>query len=100
MNSPLMTAVVGTSMALPRPNAPLTPTIAPTAMRAATQMRIVRLSARHMSLHRHARLQAGRDNHFVIVHRAERHRARSGAAAVEHAHDERVVVLRDGIAGH
>ena len=55
-----------------------TPAMATTIARPATEAMIVRLLPRHMSLHRHSRLETGRDNHFVIVHRAERDRSRPG----------------------
>src|SRR5687767_14506437 len=100
MKSPLMTSVVGTSTEDPRPNAPLAPAAATTTASPATAPTSLRLLPRHMPLHRHARLQAGRDYRFVIVHRAERDRSRPGVAPVQHPHRERVLVAHDGIAGY
>src|SRR5918992_3070039 len=106
MNSPWTTADVGTSIAALPPNAPPTAAIAATIATAASERPIVRLLLRHMPLHRHTRLQARRDNHFVIAHRAERDRLRPRAAAIEHAHAEPTFALRasvgrhDGIARH
>src|SRR5688572_10803269 len=92
MNSPLITAVVGTSTAAPPPNAPLTPAMMTTSARPATEAEIVRLLFRHMSLHGHSRFEAGRNNHLVVVHCAERHCARPGTVAVHHSHRERIVL--------
>src|SRR5580765_2280656 len=111
MNSPFVTAVVGTSSDAPRLNAPLAPATPTPIARAPTQAMIVRLLLRHMSLHEHARLQTRRDNHLVIVHRAERDGARPGAGPVHHPDRERVVAApafarrasvdrHDGVAGY
>src|SRR5260221_11202157 len=99
MNSPLITAVVGTSTAAPRPKTPRTPAIATTIARPATEAMIRRLLWPHMSLSPQSRLQAGRHNHFVIVHRAECDCARPGAAPVQHARRERIFLAHDGVAG-
>src|SRR5262245_15627799 len=98
MNSPLVTTVVGTSTAVPRPNAPLTPAIAATIANPPATSRMLRRLLRHMALHYRSRLEAGRDHHFVIVHGADRHRARARRIAIEHPHAERVVLFHDGIA--
>src|SRR5688572_10503144 len=100
MNSPLTTSVVGTSTVASPPNAPLMPASATTIARPAPRAMILRLLWRHMPLHRHPGLEAGRDNHFVIVHRAERDGARPGIVSIQHAHSESVFLAHDGIAGH
>src|SRR5688500_5435245 len=100
MNSPLMTAVVGTSTAAAPPKAPLTPAIATTMASPATEAMIVRFLLRHMTLHRHARLEAGRDNDLVIVHRTKRDRVRTFAAAIQDAHRKGVVLAHDCVAGY
>src|SRR5688572_28435475 len=110
MNSPLTTAVVGTSMPELRPNAPLTPAIATRIARPPAMLTIVRVLSRHMPLHYYARLEPGGHNHFMIVHRPERHSARSRAADVEDSHLEpillgptfalRASVGKDGVARH
>src|SRR5213083_2825285 len=97
MNSPLMTAVVGTSTAAPRPNAPLTPAMAPMMARPTTEAATVRLLVRHMPLHRDSCLETGRDDSLVIVHRTQRDCARSVAVPVQHPHRERVFLAHDGV---
>src|SRR5688500_2332401 len=100
MNSPLMTAVVGTSTTAPPPNAPLTPAMTLMMARPAAEPMMVRLLLRHMPLYRHSRLQTRRDNRFVIVHRAHCHGARADVVSVQHAYCERVSFEHDGVARH
>src|SRR4029453_3436506 len=100
MNSPLVTTVVGTSAAVPRPNAPLTPAIATTIASPPTARRMLRRLLRHMSLHDRSRFETGCDNHFGIVHGAESNGSRARRPAIEHPHAERVVLFHDRIARH
>src|SRR5204862_6148370 len=100
MNSPLTTTVVGTSTAAVRPNTPLTPAMRTTIARPTIRPRILRLLLRHMPLHHHARLQTGGNNHFVIVFRAERPRARPDGASVQHPHRQPVFLTHNGVAGY
>src|ERR1700730_2232904 len=100
MNSPFVTTEVGTSSAAVRLNAPLAPATPTPIARAPTEAMILRLLLRHMSPHHYSRLQARRDNHFGIVHRAERNGACPGAIPVQHPHRERVFLAHDGVAGY
>src|SRR5437667_9617759 len=98
MNSPLTTTVVGTSTAAVRPNPPLTPAMRTTIARPKIRPRILRRLLRHMPLHRHSRLETGGDNHFVIVFRAERHRARPDGASVQYPHRKPVLLAHNDVA--
>jgi hypothetical protein len=53
-----------------------------------------------MSLHYRSRFEAGCDDHFRIVHGAERNGSRARRAAIEHTHAECVALFHDRIAGH
>src|SRR4051794_31909357 len=98
MNSPLTTTVVGTSTAAVRPNTPLTPATTTRNARPAIRPTIRRLLWRHMPLHRHSRLQTGGDNHFAIVFRAERHRARLDGVSVHCPHRKPLFLAHNGVA--
>src|SRR6188508_475210 len=100
MNSPLLTTVVGTSAAAPRPKAPLAVTIAATIASPPAAIRMLRRLLRHMTLHYRSRFETGCNNHFVVVRGAERHRSRPRGIAIEHPHAERVVLFHDRIARH
>src|SRR5918993_446459 len=100
MNSPLTTAVVGTSTASPPPKAPLTPAMARTSAIASAAPTSPRFLFRDISLHRHPRLQAGRHDDLMVVHRAQGHWARTRAIALHHMHRETVLLARDRVARH
>src|SRR5688572_5625585 len=100
MNSPLSTAVVGTSTASPPPNAPLTPAMATTSATARAAPMSPRFLFRDISLHRHPRLQAGRHDDLMVAHRAQGHRARTRAIALHHVHRKVVLLARHGVARH
>src|SRR5919112_4226484 len=98
MNSPLVTAVVGTAIASPRPKARLTPMMAMTIATATSAPTILRLLARHMSLHRHTRLEARRYDNLVIICRTDCNRPLADAIAVDDADGETVLLCEYRIA--
>src|SRR4029453_1245441 len=100
MNSPRITAVVGTSTESPRPKAPLTPAMATTIATAMSPPTNLRLLLRHMPLHRHARLETGGHHDLVVVHRPQGHRARLSPIAVHHAHGKAALLTGDRVARH
>src|SRR5687767_12032733 len=100
MKSPLVTAVVGTSTASPRPNAPLTATIASTIARTTSAPTILRLLLRHMPLHHRAGFETGRHDHLVVVHGSHRDRSLARTAAVHHSHGETVFFAEQGVPRH
>src|SRR5688500_8103696 len=100
MNSPLTTAVVGTSTPPPRPNAPLAPAMATTSATTPNPPAILRALLRDMPLHRHTLLEPRGHHNLVIAHRSQRHRARADPVAVDDAHGMVALLARDCIARH
>src|SRR5918999_585977 len=98
MNSPLTTAVVGTSAPPSRPKTPLAPAMTTTSATKPTPPAIFRLLLRDMPLHRHSSLEARRHHDLVVAHRPEGHRSRPDAIDLLHAAREletRIRVERD-----